>query len=1486
MNRPTTPNPGRRTNSLLPTSTTTLQRIQRPAPTFWQRLLGVRDIQAPTINQFNRQAAVSTRGSERRRINLSLIIATMAIVGVGSFVARSWHKWQFARQTTMFRDASQRAVDARNYMRAERYLRNYLAIVPTDAQAHADLAEIVDKGSGGITIYRLRAVRSWANAIDLEPTRDDWRAKLAELQLIEAPRSALENADAILNRDPKNVDALRIKAKAMDRLLVDFSAQMISIRDVVKAYENYLRVQSGDAEIAMRLAVLLREHAEEMARSDRQVMATIERRADRIMDDLVGRSELTAASHVTRYLYRKRYKNIQSQAKSAIITLDEDLAQALALEPSNASTRLLVAEDLVPFSLREPLVGEPSQDVAPARLQAAMAHAESSIMLGSHDYRPYVAKATLQTWLGNPAGATETILKGVERAKQTHPLLLTRLIEGLERQDKWDEVESRLNQLDDVFKAGYRPDEKAVSDNDLPVAARLLRYWALMAPKNPRRNPVRAAAALREAQERSRGHSMTLPTSMGLGQALIESGKPDFAIEALADALRLAPDSYNVRILLGDALKNANRPGQAIGQYDQALQLMEKAANKPDDKVVRMKLARAQLGAMAKTPVDRRDLAPLDKLVARLKEQNGPSPTIGFFEVASLALRPGDQTRKQASEKIAALEKTYGEGKDAAAYWNLAFLAFIDLGQVDRAAAALEKVEGLAKGDRNDLRRILKAAQSPSAEPSAPALASFLASGASAAGARAATKKASPADRLRLPGAAAAEPLLADAEAAFKAKDAATLRAAEQALASKEGAAAALAAYPRVLRLALELSAGHRDAIGEARTVASQLQDRFPDWSASRTASALIAEAAGRPDEAIDAYKQAVELGESRPESLRRMLNLLLSRDRLRDAQQQIDRMPTDWLTTPELAPLAVRLAIRQRQPERALELARQVVTARPKDADAHVLLAQATVIQPDPSAGEQAEAALRTAIALAPQDVGVWIDLVYFHVANEKLPRRALDLSLSAIRARELLRANSAQLTRSQQLLILSRCYEMLGDIASADAMRGLGASGDSGSVADAVGLAALAVDKAPPSVRKTFGLFFIQDGSTTDLLTATDSSGGNLTLTVVAYLLRGDAEGRREAISLLAAAKENKSIGERWLGARLARLAANSTDVEKAYRELAETGPTEAIVEWSIDAFARRRLSEGRDGIEALRKRTPPPPDLANLQVYWLALDGKKTEAAAMARRLVAAGDAKASPQAELARALVLADFLANAGAEKEAADLVKESSAAVPEGEAALVDWLVDQPNQFANALDRSLKIATRSPTSESVRRIAKALRHGKASPAQEERINQALSRGSFSDPAENAAFLAAIAEVRHRQGKSDDALKALDHATRLTPNDGYLIDQRNRLILDTGASADDMLARCDKAIQLAGPALLLLRTKARALIADGQTQAAVALLQGNLLDANPQAPDAVYLADACQRANLADELAGAKRLAKALGTRDLDPSERELLHRLDK
>jgi tetratricopeptide (TPR) repeat protein len=692
-----------------------------------------------------------------------------------------------------------------------------------------------------------------------------------------------------------------------------------------------------------------------------------------------------------------------------------------------------------------------------------------------------------------------------------------------------------------------------------------------------------------------------------LGGCHGEVGDVDRQREALRRAVDLTPSSAPARLALAAALAAAGQGGAALEQYREVVQLPQGA----DDGCV--PLGRLLVQRNRPLPLNQRHWDEVDQAVeraARLPTQEGP---LLILRAEVLEGRGGPEQARALLEE--ALER---RPKEVSLWAALADL-LLRQGEVARAAHVLDQAQtrvedraGLrrleldlcslhdARTARRTMKRLEKELEGSPPEEQARLLvrmaAAYYQLGEAAEGRRLCRLAAR-----RAPADLAVQMALLDV--AVQGGDEALLADCVADVRRLEGEAGGGYCYGEAARLLLRAQRGERDGLAAARALVAELVRSRPNWPPAALLEAHLREVDGEPARAADAYLRAFHRGERRPGVVERLVQLLAEQGRLDEADAAVRKFQQQALPPAELARLGAEVALRLRNTDRTVELARLAAPPDGDDPRRHVWFGQVLTL-----AGRHAEAeeALRRAVRLGGDLPETWLALIA-HLARTD---RAAD-------AEEAIAAMRRQLPAGEVSLALAVCAEALGRVDAADSSyrAALAQRPDDGAILQRAASFYLRLDRAAqaePLLRR--------------MLTAGLPLGNQVwARRQLALLLAfaGGEERRREAAELL---DQNQRAGGDGVAYRRARAFLDGTRPEErraALRRLEDSARAQPFT--ADELFRLVQLYEADGDVAAARERMldllaadPRNPEHLAHHIAGLLRRGKTREARPWVDRL----------------------------------------------------------------------------------------------------------------------------------------------------------------------------------------------------------------------------------------------------------------------------
>jgi tetratricopeptide (TPR) repeat protein len=1159
-----------------------------------------------------------------------------------------------------------------------------------------------------------------------------------------------------------------------------------------EAYRALIAREPVNAEGYVRLARLLRGPLGRPAE------------ADKVVDEYVAANPKLAAAYLARAAYRRAVGNSKAE---------EDVAQAMALEPADADVLLACAE-------------------AAAR-DGKRAEARDYLATGLKKYetdpRFYKQSADVEAADGKPSAAEDFLKQGLTKSPGDGALLL-RLTELQIEGGDLKRAQANLGRLRrtalrkshlDFLQAGIRFQEGAWREagamlarvgadagapRELKARGTLLlaRCWERLGDAD---GEVAALSAVRDLQAGAgAGGAKADPQvwrALALAQAragrindavkgwndfMRRPGAPDWGWALLARLgvlrnARLAPDARSWRDV-DAALDQADRalPGSAEPaliradalaarrQTDAAREVLTRAhARHP--KQLEVLLALAELESRAGHTDDA--LRALDR--ARAAAGDLPAVRLAHLQVL-LAGRPGEASR-YADGLWDGLGRLSGE--DRVGVRRELSRAYLRLGRPDRAVRLLEEVSALRPDDLENWS--------------------------------------------------------ARFDLAVALGDRAGAAAALEGVRTIEGPAGVVG---RCGEAYLLIRAGGADAAGLDR--AGRLLDEAakarPNWSRVELLRGELADLRGATARALEHYRRAIALGETGPGVVRRAVELFVEARDFAGAERALALLADQGPLTGGTGKLAAEVALWNRDFTRAYDRARGVVAEDNKRPEDHLWLGQLLARM---GKIDDAERAFRRAVEVGGPEPEPWVMLVRFYVATGQKAR-----------AEEAVREVRAKVPSEKSPLALARCYEALGDPAREEEqyrayLRGGPDDPDRIRQVASFYLRAGQGDRAAALLRRVVDGKVPADeaqmaAARRDLAAALASAGGyapfrealglldrnlrsnpasRVDLRAKAATLAQRPGHRSEAVALLERLKSSGPLapGEQFLLARLYRAGGQHEKCRDALRELAADGGNPTFLAFLVDELLERNEpAEAERWLTRLEEVAPDGFEAVTLRARLLARDeARKGEAVDRLKRL-----AEKEPGARTVVARLLERELNDPRAAEDELRL-HLAGANGPEAALELARFLGRQ-GRLAEALDLCERGVEKRPAAAALAAAA-AFQGAAGAHALRGRVEALLARAAEAEPHATPVAMARadfLSLCGDRAGAADGYRRVLAEE----PDNPEALNNLAFLLALDERGAEEALGLVQRAIEVAGPSASFLDTRAFVHLAGGQTDEA--------------------------------------------------------------
>jgi tetratricopeptide (TPR) repeat protein len=1360
----------------------------------------------------------------RKRLNLRFALYLTASLLVLGTATHFLHGYQLRRNAAVLRDRAEQAErDGRLDLAAD-YFGRYVALEPGDTPTQARFALLLaDEKLLKSPQARFRAMLALEKVLYSNPDRHDVRRRVVRLamDLRRFSDAAADIKDRLLPAFPNDAE--------LEQLLGRCDEQTGNYQQARRWYEDSIRHAPSEVETYRLLAMLLRQHTQEVLRA-KEKPADVLAQADAVMADMVQTNERSYRAYLLRASYRRTFAGSAGDREADVLLAAADVARAQELAPEEADV-LLAAADWA-------LSGDnPQRDPRKARgllEQGCERHAQ--------DWRMYQALARLESAEGQTDRAVACLGRGLEKLPHQVDLL-------------WDLAEQlaaagRREQAADAISRLAREGFPGAELNYLH--ARLFMREERWRPAIERLESA-YPMLIGRANQPGDGLAAELSQRCGLmlGQCYEAVGDLDRSHAAYGRVV--ARDGRSAAGRLGMAATRAaqGRIPEALDLYVQLMRLQDAPAGGWAEiarLVLQRNLGRAEDqrnwpevdGALAQAE----RLQPLPPLVALLRAEYFAAQ--GQFDKArkSLTDRYGDPKARppEVWAGMALLEERQQHPSAALALLDEARRQFGDVAELrlaranywvrngrDKAATVLPPLaEGLDRFTPDERRRLLNGLATASVQAGLTADAERL-------WRRLAVER--PGDlRVRI----------ALFDLAALAGDVAKMEQLQGEMREVEGEEGMLWVYARLTTLLGRAQRGDKSVLPEARRLLTTLATRRPEWSRVPLCEARLNELQDHPDldAALRCYLRAIQLGESDLLALRRAVELLYERNRYPEAYDLLRRVP-DQASLPNLTQrVAAEVALHSQDRSRALSLAQAAVAADSKDYRDHLWLGRVYWAGGQPA---RAEAALLRARELAPTAPETWVALVQFLAATEKTEKKE--------RAREEVEAAHRRLTGGPAALALAACHELVGDKDRAAELyqAALGAARDDAATLRGAAAFYLRTNRVKEAqelllrlsrhpdreasgwARRTRAVLLSAEGNPDKLAEALAQVGGasdgspeggqeavaNRRTRAQVLALQNSRPQRRAAAQILEGLIEEKvaTPADHLLAAQLYEAVGDWSKARGRYLGLLAmpggVGPD------ALAVAARSLLRHGdADAAAPAVKRLEalaPPQALATkeLQARLLHLGGRGREAVTLLQ-----GSAPAGGPGLQAVAGVLEEL-----GESDAAEQAYRSLAAQPqrpEDALPLAQYLIRR-ERFGEALDLCDRCWQSCPPEAVAQVCVFAFSAMPPDPARLERVAGRLEAAVAAAP-ERVNLLAALAAVRNFQGRFDQAEAMYREVLRKNDHHATALNNLAWLLAVKGGHGEEALQLINRAAELTADDPGLLDTRAVAYLSLRQRDAA--------------------------------------------------------------
>ncbi|WP_197444181.1 tetratricopeptide repeat protein [Maioricimonas rarisocia] len=904
--------------------------------------LGPRDStdQLLTGRQPTRQTAIPLSdsdepGSERidddrpsninlRLLIISVVLAVAAVVGV-----RTLHQVQMRRMAHRYYELYEDAWEKGELRTGVGYLRRYVELAPHETEAQFELVNAqaeaaLDSNSSGLLF---RAFLDAEETLRESPELDDLRSKVVDLSIrMGRLRDAIFHLKQLNARNPHNADRQLLLARCFEadgRMLEASSA----LRRVIELDPRRFNVYS-------RLARILHDHLDNRAA------------ADSLLNELVSSNRRSPDA----LLVRARFRLGNGETDAAL----SDIQRAWQLAPTSRDVLVLAADVVAARTgTTNEAAGSLDFDQLRQRIDAALKETPDDVEL-----LEAAARAEFM------AGRLDVARARLEHAREHHPEkahLIWMLADIHILEDNLDTARQLLKQLEEMNASSglqtFLQARMAMNAREWLRARTLLDSIRIASIEQPMvRSQIELARARCYAE---------------LGQVLQQEQSYRKSIDHFSGTVEHV-------LGLADALR-------AQGRLEDAITELRRASAHPD---IKLQLARLLFVRNLQLTSVLRKWDEIETLLNAVDAAKTDPAGVLLLRASVLAARDQHESaRKLIEEEIAR------GGEDVRLWIGLSQLEQA-AGNQDEALAVLETARQRL-GDSPDLTRarIRYWSRRPPPEDGDPLKQiaaevpktvdlevrhELLVQLASAWRARGDLDEA---HRLLRQAAETRPDALQTWEALF---DLAMLRGRNadardclEEIRRIEGPDGIQTKLCTARLYMLQARYGETERLSLARELLLDAAELLPGSARIRTLLAEVDEHLGRPDAAIEHYRAAIDMGETDPRVVRRLVDLLYARGRVVDAEVVVERMlERPLLQDSDFGRVAAIVSLHSARTVRAIELARKAVPEGSTNYADHLWLGQVYWAAAEL---DEAESSFRRALELARDQVQPWLGLASF---------------------------------------------------------------------------------------------------------------------------------------------------------------------------------------------------------------------------------------------------------------------------------------------------------------------------------------------------------------------------------------------------------------------------------------------------------------------------------------------------------------------------
>jgi predicted Zn-dependent protease len=1377
---------------------------------------------------------------------LAILVVASTVLGAASYLA---HDYQLRRNASSLLLQVDQAAAGGDAKRAIKLMTWYLSLIPDDPASWVKYSEMVEAAHPPGT-DRTEAFLVCERALLRNPGDLALVRRCADLGLdsgVNRPGDALRHASLLLEKAGeagKQGPALAELEELRGRANLAASHFSEAEQDLAKAIaDDSTRFTSYSL-----LAGLLRNNLRKP------------QDADQLMDDMVKANAGVGRAYVVRYRYDSEFRRPPRP---------DDLKSALDRSPEDPEV-LLVAG----------IAAEQARDIGAAR-----AHLEKGRRLDPQNLEVLISLARLQMRSNQIADAEATLRQAYQAQPHSElalwladALILDNKIEGPECADEFIEV---------LRSRGLGETYVRYLEGRIEVQRR---NWELAAKK------LEAAAAVLKADPR-----ISAQIDLALAECYEKLGRPEQRLTALGRAAETGLGGDETRLAFARALTEA-------GDVSQALSILAPLADTHPE--VRLDVARLTLADALRKPPEKRDWKSVEQRLAAAEKEAQPRSAEALCVLRAEMLAAMGQRDEARSVLVTAQAREPGNPKYAVALARLSegehrgaeALGVLDRAEKERGPSleiTLARLEHwVQQGDAQAKVAIREIAEARDLLPPAdrPALLDQLARGYLRLGEPTLARRY----WLELSDLKPANISLLSAlfDLALEAGKADECQELVRKIREVEGELGTNWRFALALQKIDQASRGDRQSLQAARSLAAETSSLRPTWWGASVLNARIAEIENQPEAALAGYREAVNLGNSQPWVIRRLLRSLYQANQFDELDRLAQALRERQIASPELTVVSAIEATRRGDHSKGLELARQVIPDSSTSSSDHLALAGFHA-----AAGQSAEAArhFRLAVEIAPGLPEAWLSLVQ-HLVQTKQTDQARSAAAAARKA----------LPDDQATVAV--CLMMVGDTTQAEAvvqtaLRDKPTDGACLRIAaglclarnrpDEVGKyvdALVAPDRNPTDedrawANHTRATLMVRSGRSDDAELALELLDQNRKYHIDSdedARLRATILARRpgridQAIKILEPLARASKLppGERFLLAQLYLSQGNEVQYQSEMlrvQEAADRSPSH-LAHFTSYLIERGRLADADRWLSALAQLEPLGRRTLELQAARLKALGRQSD---VLNLLVTRG--REAPE----QLGLVADLLGRYGFVKEAENTYRRYCTSDPSQPVRLLELarFLAGEDRVGEAM-KLLSEASKTCRLDQVAAVALDLYDAKSIDGTHRNQIDAWITEAVQKHPEADLLASKLALLRMRQERYDEAEALLRQTVASHPdNTDALNNLAWLLVMREQAQPEEALRLVTRAIDLRGHTTLLVDTLAVVLIRDGKLDRAIA----ELTDARRRDPSnpglAFHLAWALEAKGMNEEARKELLTAQQLGLRAevLDAYERSIIKRL--